>query len=256
MLRVCQCSHRKPGLTFLWSLLSAIDQLIFPSSCLECGGALPGRPQILFCDNCMNAIKFIRSPICSVCGRPFAAEEQPEHLCHTCLTRPYHFDRARAITFYHGPILEAIHKFKFGKKLLFAQTLARLGIEERPYDLDGFDLFVPVPLHVRRLRERGFNQALLLLKEWAGKEKKKIDFTSLIRHRYTEPQTNLKHRERRKNIKGAFTVKRPEKIRDRSILLCDDVFTTGATVNECARVLKEAGAREVSVLTLARAVGQ
>lgn len=257
MFRVWQCSHREPGLAGIRLLLSAIGQLFFPSSCLLCSAPLPGRPEVLFCPKCMGGIKFIHSPICPVCGRPFAAEEQPEHLCHTCLSKPYHFDRARAVTFYDGPILEAIHRFKFGKKIIHARTLAGLKSEDRLFSLDKFDLFVPVPLHVKRLRQRGFNQALLLLREWAGEEKEeKIDFTTLVRHRWTEPQTNLKHHERRKNIKGAFAVKRPDKVHGKNILLCDDVFTTGATVNECARVLKEAGAREVSVLTLARAIAQ
>lgn len=253
MLRVWQCSHRKSGLVAIKPLLSAIGQLIFPSSCLLCNVPLPGQPQILFCHNCMNDIRFIHSPVCSICGKPFASEEQPEHLCQRCLTRPYDFNSARAIAFYDGPILEAIHQFKFGRKIIFAHTLGRLKAANGPFNVDRFDLYIPVPLHVKRLRERGFNQALLLLKEWAGKEKKKIDFITLARHRWTEPQTNLKAHERQKNIKGAFGLKRPEKVQGKSVLLCDDVFTTGATVNECARVLKEAGAREVSVLTLARA---
>lgn len=202
----------------------------------------------------MNGIKFIQNSICSICGRPFAATEQPEHLCQTCLTRPYHFDGARAITLYDGPILKAIQQFKFGKKTIFAQTLGRLKTGPGPFNPAEFDLLIPVPLHVKRLRERGFNQALLLLREWAGKEKKKIDFTSLVRHRWTEAQTNLKHHQRLQNIKGAFTVKTAHKVRGKSVLLCDDVFTTGATVNECTRVLKEAGAKQVSVLTLARTV--
>jgi ComF family protein len=205
----------------------------------------------------MGGIKFIHSPTCPACGRPFAAEGQPEHLCHACLNAPYHFAKARAVTFYDGSVLEAVHRFKFGKKIIYARTLAGLRTGDGLFNLDHFDLFVPVPLHVKRLRQRGFNQTLLLLREWAGEEKKdKIDFTTLVRYRWTEPQTNLKHHERRKNIKGAFAVKRPDKVRGKNILLCDDVFTTGATVNECARVLKEAGAREVSVLTLARATAQ
>src|SRR4030042_6330322 len=107
MLRVCECSHREPVLAGIRLFLSAIGQLFFPSSCLLCSAPLPGRPAILFCPECVSGIKFIHSPTCPACGRPFAAEGQPEHPCHTCLTAPYHFDKARAVTFYDGPILEA-----------------------------------------------------------------------------------------------------------------------------------------------------
>ncbi|MFH1147386.1 MAG: ComF family protein [Pseudomonadota bacterium] len=238
------------------NLLSAFANLLFPSSCLLCRSSLPGRPNILFCGNCLAGMQFIRGPICSRCGRPFTADAQPEHLCSQCLSQPCHFDLARAIVLYDGPVLESIHQFKFRKKTVFAESLGRIGLGELPLNPAAFDLLIPVPLHIRRLRERGFNQALLLLWEWAGSEEARIDFRSLVRTKWTKPQVGLNFRERRRNIKGAFAVTVPSAVGGRKILLCDDVFTTGATANECARVLKEAGAAEVSVLTLARAASQ
>lgn len=237
------------------SLLPSLTNLLFPSSCLLCKSPLQGRPEILFCSECLAGVQYMREPLCTRCGRPFITE-QPEHLCSQCLNRPYYFDLARAIVFYEGPILEAVHQFKFRKKIILAEALGKIGAERMPFDPAAFDLLIPVPLHARRLRERGFNQALLLLKEWAGSERGRINFKSLVRTRWTEPQVGLNYRERQRNIKGAFAVPDPLTVRGRKILLCDDVFTTGATANECARVLKEAGAVEVSVLTLARAASQ
>ena len=122
------------------------------------------------------------------------------------------------------------------------------------WDGDAIDLLVPVPLHVKRLRERGFNQAHLLIRRWAKQEGIPFDGLTLSRSRWTAPQTGLSRSERRKNIKGAFSIRHPERIKGRKIVLVDDVYTTGATVNECARVLMKAGAEFVDVLTLARAV--
>ena len=116
------------------------------------------------------------------------------------------------------------------------------------------DLILPVPLHPKRLRARGFNQALVLGRKLFPKNKKRIDPHVLERHQWTVPQTGLKRTERRRNVKNAFRIKNPEKIKNKKILLIDDVFTTGATVNECARILLKNKAADVEVFTFARAV--
>jgi ComF family protein len=114
------------------------------------------------------------------------------------------------------------------------------------------DLAMPVPLHGSRLRQRGFNQALLLAQGVCGRFSVPLSFDNLYRTRHTRPQVELSGRERAENVRGAFAVARPGEVRDRKVLLIDDVFTTGATMNECAKVLKDAGAASVTVLTLAR----
>ena len=116
------------------------------------------------------------------------------------------------------------------------------------------DLIVPVPLHIKRLRKRGFNQALLLFTKWATTENIPYDPHVLKRPQKTVPQTNLSRKERKKNIRGAFEIRSPVAIKGKRILLVDDVYTTGSTVNECARILVQGGAAMVDVLTLARAV--
>lgn len=152
--------------------------------------------------------------------------------------------------------MEAIHLFKYAKKTSVGHPLSLLAKETffQFWDTHEIDLIVPVPLHIKRLRERGFNQAYLLIRRWAKEEGISFDGLTLSRSRWTEPQTTLSRKERQKNIKGAFFVEHPERVEGRKILLVDDVYTTGATVNECARVLTEAGADLVDVLTLARAV--
>jgi ComF family protein len=152
--------------------------------------------------------------------------------------------------------MEAIHLFKYGRKTSLIQPLSGLAKETffQFWDTDSIDLLVSVPLHMKRFRERGFNQAHLLVRRWAKQQRIPLDGRTLSRSRGTEPQTNLSGAERRRNIKGAFSIQHPESIKGQKILLVDDVYTTGATVNECARVLMKADAKFVDVLTLARAV--
>jgi ComF family protein len=152
--------------------------------------------------------------------------------------------------------MEAIHRLKYGGKTSLSKPLSALARDTfyQFWDAGSIDLFLPVPLHIRRLRERGFNQAHLVNKKWSRLEGIPLDGLTLSRSRWTEPQTSLARAERRKNVKGAFSLRHPDRVRGRRILLVDDVLTTGATINECARVLMKAGAECVDVLTLARAV--
>lgn len=152
---------------------------------------------------------------------------------------------------YQGNMAKAIQRFKYHGDITLAKALGWFWNMADLNDLP-FELIVPVPLHHQRLRERGFNQALVLGKVLSKKMGKKISARALRRTRYTIPQVQLDHSEREKNVRGAFEVPYQRKVKDKTLLLIDDVFTTGATVNECARVLKKSGAKAVFVLTLAR----
>jgi len=209
-----------------------------------------------FCGSCREGLIPIASPFCSICGLPFVSREGEEHICSECLLEKRYFRKARAFGVYGGHLMEAIHLLKYGKKTCLAQPLGVLAKETffHFWDTDAMDLLVSVPLHIKRLRERGFNQAHLMIWKWAKREGIPFDGLALSRTRWTEPQTTLARTERRKNVRGAFSLRQPERIKGERILLVDDVFTTGATVNECARVLTRAGAAFVDVLTLARAV--
>jgi ComF family protein len=184
----------------------------------------------------------------------FESLADSDHLCSDCLSAEPYFTRARAICHYEGLMMEAISRFKYGGVTQLAKPLGTFLAEYQDPELSfsGIDLLIPVPLHPRRLRERGFNQSLLLARFFKKKHSIPLDFTSLQRFRLTQPQTQLSASERRKNVRGAFRVTNAEAVEEKRILLIDDVFTTGATVRECAKVLVEAGAKQVDVLTLAR----
>jgi competence protein ComFC len=149
-----------------------------------------------------------------------------------------------------------LQKFKYGRKVSLGKPLGRLmarGCQEF-LEASQIDLILPVPLHSKRLRWRGFNQSLLLARQVSRMYEAPVDPFLLYRNRETPPQTQLTEEERRKNVRGAFAINAGRTLKDRRVLLVDDVYTSGATVNECSRVLVRAGAREVYVLTLARTV--
>lgn len=235
------------------SLFTSCQELFFPSYCLECEQRLPCHESLLLCNNCLSKVAIINSPLCSCCGIPFQAGV--DHLCGICLQNKYSFDLARAALYYREPVAQLISTFKFNGSLAGLSTLTNLvKISTASQMLTEPDIIIPVPLHKQRLRKRQFNQALLICQSCFPDIRKKIHSDILVRHRKTSPQTGLNGAERRKNLAGAFSIQNKTKIRDNNILLVDDVFTTGQTVHECAKVLRKAGAKRIEVFTLARAV--
>jgi ComF family protein len=195
---------------------------------------------------------------------PFKSRQGEDHLCGDCIASPKKFRFARAPLIYERIFTEVIHCFKYRGKIQLAGSLSELLLTTFRlfWDKDGVDVIVPVPLHLKRLRERGFNQAYLLIRNWQTAAARssfdlsdlQIERDVLVRTVATAPQTALGRAQRAANIKEAFGIRKKEKIIDKRVLLIDDVYTTGATVNECARLLMKHGAEHVDVLTLARAV--
>lgn len=239
----CDCNKR---------FFTALLDLLLPSFCLACEKPLGPAPKLLFCPDCLAGIHCITSPLCPCCGRAYLVAPGGDHHCGACLAKPRHFSRARALFLYEEPVKEVIHRFKYQGKTACLPSFARLA-DNLPLlvEMGGVDWIIPVPLHPTRLRERGFNQALLLARAFFPKDRR-VTAGLLVRLRPTEPQTSFNGAARRTNLKNAFAVVKPHRLAGKKILLIDDVFTTGTTVNECARVLKKAGAAEVMVLTLAR----
>jgi len=242
---------QKSAAGFRWpSLLS----LILPARCHTCRQNLRDEDNPCFCRSCWETISLIDGPCCPRCGKPFASgaalSHSPGHLCGDCREKPPRFDRAVAAGWYEGVLAEAIHLFKYRGKTLLARPLGSLLVNamDRLPRLDGL---VPVPLHPSRLREREFNQALLMCDYLSAGSGLPV-IQGLERTRGTPPQIGLAHSARRGNVRRAFFADRPERFEGRRIALVDDVFTTGATVNDCARALKQAGAEMVCVLTVAR----
>lgn len=214
--------------------MSLLD-LIFPKRCVSCS-----RFGAYICRRCFSQIQYIREPVCPVCQRQAVGGRTHQ----ACRSR-YRLDGLVVICRYHGPVRKAIVQVKY--KLVY--DIERVFVNLTADNLWRFDLpknlvVVPVPLHSKRKKWRGFNQAEILAKSLA--KSFKVDFAELlIRVIDTKTQVGLKRDERRKNVKGAFALKSGESVKGKNVLLVDDVYTSGATMGECCRVLKRAGAGEV-----------
>ncbi|MEW6219495.1 MAG: ComF family protein [Thermodesulfobacteriota bacterium] len=227
--------------------------MLFPACCLGCGRRLGRTAAILFCPACQDGLVLAAEPWCPGCGRLYRDAAGPSHPCGPCLTGGRHFSAARAVLLYTGPVRAAIHAFKYGGSWAGLATFRHLATRlPEVASWAAADRIVPVPLHVRRLRERGFNQALVLARALFPQARRRIAPDLLERQRPTTPQTALSGAARRANLRGAFRLRPGASVAGQSILLVDDVFTTGTTMSECARVLRRAGAATVWALTLAR----
>ncbi|KPJ58015.1 MAG: hypothetical protein AMJ42_04085 [Deltaproteobacteria bacterium DG_8] len=236
------------------SILKSLIEFIFPPICSICGRSFSSEKEIGICPHCLSQIKYIGSPLCSKCGKPFYSELPADHLCGDCLTKKRYFNRARAVGYYDGILRKAIHLLKYKLNNNLAFPLGNLMVNRMQSFLSGapYQLIIPVPLHPKRLRERGFNQALSLARFISKKYNIPLDVYTLARRRQTKPQVGLSKQERKDNVRGAFLLLKSDKVIDKDILLVDDVYTSGNTVEECSKVLMKAGADRVDVLTLAR----
>jgi ComF family protein len=206
------------------------------------------------CATCWAEIDPVLPPLCMTCGDPLPSWRvltRAESICPRCRRRPPAFARARAAGEYEGSLREIIHAFKYDGRRSLAAPLAAL-MRDRGSDLlAGADCVIPVPLHPWRRLTRGFNQADELASHLGVPR-----LRALWRSRATLPQSGLRPAERRRNVRAAFRLSplvRPARLENACVVLVDDVRTTGATLDACARVLRAAGAREVRALTIARA---
>lgn len=238
-------------------LLRQAVRFLLPAECAACHTPLADDPIPYFCSRCWNTIAPPSPSRCTRCDRPFvsplATTYSPQHVCQSCHENPPSYTKAWTLYPYRPPLQDAICLFKYGGKVSLAEPLARLMIDRLPA-LDEIDLIIPVPLHAERLREREFNQSLLLADRVGRHLHLPVSSTALTRITPAPPQTTLSRRERLNNLRGAFAVPRPESIAGKRILLIDDVFTTGTTVNVCAKTLRKAGSGHVFALTLGRTV--
>jgi len=243
-------------------MLRYLINFVYPPRCAACEARMDLDAAEKICDACIALIERVPEPMCQVCGVPLQVADQAcSQWCRACAESPPHFGRARAVARYRLGISEdvqvvpsIIRRHKYGRDQSLSHALAQCLGESLPLNGEDYDLVIPVPLHRRRLRWRGFNQAALLGVAVARKIDCVLDVMTLARIRDTPPQTWQDSAQRRQNVRGAFAVTRPQLIANQSLLLVDDVMTTGATLNECARTLLAGGARKVDVFTLARAV--
>jgi ComF family protein len=240
------------------SITQKLLDVLFPPRCEVCGsflgvGAERTGLRKAFCDSCLEKFVSIEGPICPICGVPFSSQG-PDHYCETCLRRPPAYDCIRALYRYEGPVSAAVHAYKFRKTIRLAGVLGRaMGrYAARWLGHSPEYLTVPVPLYPGRLRKRGFNQSALLARQVARAASTGLDLYTFRRVRDTPAQSRLGKRARRRNVRGAFLATDPARFDGKTIVLVDDVATTGSTLHECAVVLKRAGADAVLCLVFAR----
>ncbi|MGE5741206.1 MAG: ComF family protein [Candidatus Aminicenantes bacterium RBG_16_66_30] len=229
--------------------------LVFPSFCHICREPLEGAGEKIVCGACLAKLAPRVGPICPRCGR-FHEGSGGDHPCARCLAQAPAYSMHRSCGIYGGMLKDVILLFKYRKYAPLSRPLAGFAdtclAGDRPLWEDA-DLLVPVPLHPSRKRERGFNQARLLARDLGSLQGLGVLTGSLVKTLNRPAQAGLRAAERERNVRSAYAVKHADKVLGRTLILVDDVTTTGATLRECAKVLKQAGAKEVRAITLAQA---
>ncbi|QTA83990.1 phosphoribosyltransferase domain-containing protein [Desulfonema limicola] len=243
-------------------LSGSFDQMIPPGTSPENISYDAVMSQFLCPECCSKSCLPVKSPVCSKCGIMFKSREGGDHMCGRCIKSPPGFGIARSFGIYDGLFKEVIHAFKYRRKIQLGKPLGILLFCTfiKHWDPKDADIILPVPLHLKKLRQRTFNQTFLLIKDWHKiAEKLNTDISGieikrgiLKKIRHTDPLAGMNTKERMTNVKNSFLVRSPLKIKDKRIILVDDVLTTGATAGECIKVLMDSGAGSVDILTLGR----
>ena len=243
-----------------------LASVFLPAGCRLCQELLTGASRLPICSLCLASFPRIAGCICRICGLPIDLprteevegqnDERSPALCEQCRDDTYHFDCARSFARYEDSLVRAIVLLKFEEMDpladWFADRLAEV-VQQAPLDLPA-EVIVPVPLHKDRHRERGFNQAELLSKRLARRLRLSHQGVLLVRKRPRPNKLLLTNRERWEAVRGAFATRPGSQVDNKRVLLVDDVMTTGATLDACAKALREAGATSVAGLTVARAI--
>ncbi|MET3589317.1 ComF family protein [Bartonella silvatica] len=226
--------------------------ILYPPVCLGCKQAVSACGTI--CAECWKGLQFITKPYCPVMGTPFACDMGDGFLSGEALKNSFPFSRVRSAIIHKGIAQTLVTRLKYGDHIELASFMANWMVFSGREIIDDCDIIIAIPLHFRRFLKRRYNQSAELARYIAARQKKVFKPGWLVRCRHTRPQVRLSARERKLNVRNAFEV--PSKVKKylkgRSILLIDDVFTTGATVTAAAKALKRAGARQVDVLTFSR----
>lgn len=234
----------------------ALLHVLLPNTCYSCRRDLPFRHRSPLCDACSALVRPVGPLYCLRCGKPLPDGGAHCYHCRGSKAREYRCKIIRSAVVFGPQVRALIHAFKYADRPYLADYLAEWmwGAWEKYPDLAGAQLLLPVPLHPKKLKKRGYNQSELLACALARRKQLPVDTRSLIRRRDTPSQTKFGREARLKNMDGAFECIAPAAVKGKVILLIDDVATTGATLEGCARALKQAGAKKVMAYTLAREV--
>jgi len=228
-----------------WSLTQ-----LLPPACPLCRKTFPVAWQQSFCPDCMLSYSSLPDARCSCCALPFTGVDNSTHLCGRCIEKPPPFEKVYPVGCFTGSLREAVHRFKFSQQVGLDRILGQMLDNHLPADLD-FDMLVPVPLHKRRLRQRSYNQSLLLAKELGRLRGLPVVADLLQKRVETGAQQKLSAKQRERNLRQVFTLQR--KLQGERVLLVDDVMTTGATSRACSQALLDSGAAAVWVTVVGRA---
>jgi ComF family protein len=237
-------------------ILKKILEIFFPSHCLSCEETT--SKDALFCSACWSKLQFITDPKCKICSYPFEAEiNHMGAICSVCLIKKPSYDKSLTIFRYNKTIGKAISDLKYRDQTFLSKKFAKLLFNKAKNEIANCDIIVAVPLHVKRLRKRKFNQAVLLCRNLVKLFPEKNFYPDfLLRVKDTKSQVKLRKKEREKHLKSAFAMNKKFQnlIAGKKILLVDDVITTGATLENCAKELKKHKASEVVILTIAKTI--
>lgn len=222
----------------------------------------PLKPKCLFCGSqeninyfglckyCVSLLPYISKPVCTRCGKPYSHGVSHD-ACSLCLNTEMYFEKGYTVFEFSGIVQNTLYRLKYGGETELADVFGKLMADYAAELKEHINLIIPVPLHIEKLKKRGFNQSWLICKalgrEWGIDSSDK----ALVRSRYTESQINLSKKQRLSNVRGAFALNSRFKIQGKSVLIVDDIMTTGSTLNECSRMLKSGGASHVYALTAA-----
>lgn len=235
--------------------------LIFPLSCEYCGKEIKESKGYAICSDCIKRIEFITSPYCFQCGKPLSSmvDFEDKAICAECHNKKDHFYHARSIAYYRGVMRKCIHLLKYKKQVKLIQPLGKLMVnyllQENSYiHIDEIDLIIPVPLFRRDYLKRGFNQSGLLARYIA--DYFSITYTDhcLTKIKENVSQVGLSRIDRKKNVKQVYSVNASYQLNGKNVLLVDDIYTTGATIEACCNELKKIRLKKILVLTLARGI--
>lgn len=228
-------------------IVDALLDAVYPPTCPICD-RLSGKPAKI-CNDCRKKLKYINSPRCLKCGK--AVENDDVEVCFDCSKHIHEFDRGLALWGYTDETRNSVYRFKYQNCRIYSKVYVDEIVSNLGEIISSWkcDVIIPIPIHARKFRERGFNQAELLAKDMAAILGIGLDTELISRNRYTKPQKELDDNERIKNLENAFTITK-NVVQYKKVLLVDDIYTTGSTIDACARVLKEKGVEQVFAVCL------